>query len=37
MALKHLKIGDIRTNKQGFQYEIVEINNCKSVVVRFFN
>lgn len=35
MALKYLKVGDTRINKQGFQYEIIEINSCKSVVVRF--
>lgn len=35
MALKYLKIGDTRTNKQGYKYEIIEINNCKSVFIRF--
>lgn len=30
-----LEIGQIRKNKAGHEYEIVEINGCKSVKVRF--
>lgn len=35
MALKYLEVGQIRTNKQGQEYEIISKDDFRCVVVRF--